>query len=67
MADSLGGIPKHHALVAGTLLLRAGPVHPLIDVWRLLMYGRQNSAGFTVKHVVTFGVSDSVDDIRAIF
>ena len=48
----LAGISEHHALVSGALAVLAFPDHAPVDVTALLVYGREDSAGIAVEHVL---------------
>ena len=59
----VGGIAKHHALVAGTLVFTLLALHTTVDVAALLMNGTEHAAGVALKHVLALGVSDAVDHL----
>ncbi len=53
----VGGIAKHHALVAGALLLGGGAVDAAVDVGALLVHGQQHAARVAVEAQVGAVVS----------
>ena len=53
----VGGITKHHALIACSLGLRACFLHALVDIRGLLMDGRDYPARIRIEHVFGFGVA----------
>ena len=61
-ARLVAGVTEHDALIAGTLLLLGFTHDTLVDVGRLLVDGRNNTARIAVETVITLGVADLVDD-----
>lgn len=62
VARGLGaGVAKHHALVAGALVLLLAAVHAAVDVARLLVYGGEHAAGVGVEHVGALVVANLLD------
>ena len=59
----VGGVAKHHALVAGALVLAVLTVDAAVDVVALFVDGGEHAAGVALEHVLTLGVSDAVDDL----
>ena len=55
------GVAEHHALVAGSLILRVFAHHATVDVLALLVDLGEDSAGVAVEHVVGLVVADAVD------
>ena len=55
----VAGVAEHHALVAGTLLLRLGAVDAAVDVCALLMDSREDAAAFGLKLIGGLGVTDA--------
>ena len=59
----VAGIAEHHALVAGALFLFFLAAHALVYVATLAVDGGEHGTGFRLKLVLTFGVTDFLDDI----
>ena len=58
----LAGEAEHHALVAGTLVLRFFATHTHVNVVRLSVQGRQDATRLCVELVLRLVVADAVDD-----
>nr|GFC25831.1 hypothetical protein [Tanacetum cinerariifolium] len=59
----VGGIAKHHALVAGTLLFGGLAHHALVDVGRLLVQAVHHLAGVGVEEIFGLVVADAPDGV----
>ena len=59
----VGGITEHHSLVTCSLVFCRGAIHPLTDVFALLMDRIHHPAAVPVEHVLTLGVADAVDGV----
>jgi len=62
LAGFVAGIAEHDALVAGALVFLGGTHDALVDVGRLLVDGRQDTARIAVELVLALRISDAVDD-----
>ena len=58
----VAGVAEHDALVAGALVFLGGTHDALVDVGRLLVDGRQDTARIAVELVLALRISDAVDD-----
>ncbi len=56
----IGGVAKHHALVASALVFKFLAIHAAVDVVALLVQGAEHGARIAVEAVLTFGVADAV-------
>ena len=57
----VAGVAKHHTLVAGTLLHGIGALHAPVDVGRLFVNGREDTARVGIELVRTLIISNPVD------
>ena len=62
LAGLVAGITEHDALVAGALVFLGGTHDALVDVGRLLVDGRQDTARIAVELILALRVADAVDD-----
>ncbi len=62
LARLVAGVTEHDALVAGPLLLLGTALDALVDVGRLLVDGRKDTARIAVELVLALGVTDAIDD-----
>ena len=58
----VAGIAKHHTLVAGSLFFFFLFVYSLVDIGRLLMDGRKDTAGVRFEHIFALGIADLTDN-----
>ena len=58
----VAGITKHHALIAGSLVLLAFAVHTTVDVATLLMYCREHTARVAIKLVLALSITYLIYD-----
>ena len=61
------GVTEHHSLISGTLIHGLGTFYSPVDVGRLLVYGREYSAGVAVEFIFAACVPDAVDDAAGDF
>ena len=59
----VGGIAKHHTLVASALLVFVAIVHATIDVIALLMDSSQDTTRVAVKLVLCFSITYLLDGV----
>ena len=59
----VGGIAKHHALIASSLVLIFLTIHATVDVGTLLVDGSENATGVAVKLVLGLGIANLLDSI----
>ena len=59
----VGGIPEHHSLVAGTLVLVLLAVYATVDVNALLMNGGKDTAGIAIKLIFALRIANALDGI----
>ena len=57
----VGGVAKHHALIAGALFFLFLAADALVDVAALLMDGREDTAGVVVELILGFAVANALD------
>ena len=57
----VGGIAKHHTLVAGALILRICTLNASVDVGTLLVDGTQDTAAVAFEHILALGIANAVD------
>ena len=57
----IGGVAKHHTLVAGALLFLFLAADALVDVAALLMDSREDATGVVVELIFGFAISDALD------
>ena len=57
----VGCIAEHHALVSGALFFRLLAFHAAVDIGTLCMNGRENAARTSIKHILSFGITDTLD------
>ena len=57
----IASIPEHHTLISRPLTHRFGALHAPIDIGRLLVYGRKNTARVGIELIRTFIISDTVN------
>ena len=61
----VGGIAKHHALVASTLFLWVFALHTAVDVATLLMNGIEHSTALSVELIGRLRVANAVDSVAS--
>ena len=59
----IGGITKHHTLVASTLLVLVAVVDTTIDVGTLLMDGTEDTTRVAVELVLRLRIADALDGV----
>ncbi len=62
LAGLVAGVTEHDALVACALLLLVAALDTLVDVGRLFVDGRENTARIAVELVLALGIADALDD-----
>ena len=63
----VGGVAKHNALVASSLLFFRGAVYTLVDVGRLLVNRAEYPAGSRFKHVLGLRVANAANNVAGNF
>ena len=59
----VGGIAKHHSLIAGSLFFLISVVNTSPDVSALLVDGTEDAAGVSVELILRLGVANALDGL----